>query len=53
MKHKRTMAWSAAAAVFCALLVGYVALSGMDQAAGSHPHDKANHHSRSGGDPSN
>ena len=53
MKHKRTMAWSAAAVVFCALLIGYFALSGVDQAAGSHPHNKANHHPKFGDGPSN
>jgi Spy/CpxP family protein refolding chaperone len=53
MKHKRTMAWSAAAAVFCALLVGYFALSSADQVAGPHPHDKANHHPRPGDGSSN
>ncbi|NJM92095.1 MAG: hypothetical protein HC861_05140 [Rhodospirillaceae bacterium] len=33
-----------AAPLFCALLVGWFALSGADQAASPHPHDKANHH---------
>ena len=53
MKHQRTMAWTAAAAIFCALLVGWFALSGADQPASPHPHDKANHHPRSGDGPSN
>ena len=53
MKHNSTMAWTAAAAVFCALLIGYFALSGMDQAASSHPHNMANHHPRSGDGPLN
>ena len=53
MKHKRAMAWTAAAAVFCALLIGWFALSGADQAAGRYPNDKANHHPRVGDGPSN
>jgi hypothetical protein len=54
MKHKRAMAWTAAAAAFCALLVGWFVLqSGADQAIGDHPHDKANHHPRSGDGPTN
>ena len=53
MKHKRTMAWTAAAAVFCALLIGYFALSGADESASPHPHDKANHHPKSGDGSSN
>jgi hypothetical protein len=53
MKHKRNMAWTAAAAVFCALLIGYFALSGVDQGVSPHPHDKANHHPKSGDGPSN
>jgi hypothetical protein len=53
MKHKRTMAWTAAAAVFCVLLIGYFALSGAEQATSPHPHDKANHHSKLGDGPSN
>jgi hypothetical protein len=45
MKRKRTMLWIAALAMFCALLVGYFALqSGADEAVGTHPNDKANHH---------
>ena len=53
MKHQRTMAWTAAA-IFGALLVGWFALqSGADQAVGPHPHDKANHHPKSGDGPSN
>ena len=54
MKHKRTMAWTAAAAVFCVLLIGYFALqSGADMALSEHPNNKANHHPRSGDGPSN
>jgi hypothetical protein len=54
MKHKRTMAWTAAAAVFCALLAGWFVLqSGADQPIGSHPHNNANHHPKSGDGPSN
>jgi hypothetical protein len=54
MKHKRTMAWTAAAAVFCALLIGWFTLqSGADQAVSPHPHDKANHHPKSGDGSSN
>jgi hypothetical protein len=54
MKNKSAVAWAAAAALFCLLLIGYFALSGAGQATGSHPHDKANHHPRSTGDgPSN
>jgi hypothetical protein len=53
MKHKRTMAWTVAAAVSCMLLIGYFALSSADQAASPHPHDKANHHPKSGDGPSN
>jgi hypothetical protein len=52
MKHKRTMAWTAAA-VFCALVVGWFALSGADQTVSPHPHNKANHHAKSGDGPSN
>lgn len=45
MKHKRTVARTAAAAVFCALLVGYFALqSGADVALSEHPSNQANHH---------
>lgn len=53
MKYKRTMAWTAAAAVFCALVVGWFALSGADQTVSQHPHNKANHHPKSGDGPSN
>ena len=53
MKHKRAMAWTAAAAAFCALLIGWFALSGADHAASPHPHDKANHHPKPGDGPSN
>ena len=53
MKHKRTMAWTAAAAAFCALVVGWFALSGADQTVSPHPHNKANHHPKSGDGPSN
>ena len=53
MKRNRAIAWTAAAAAFCALLVGYFVLTGMDQAAGTYPNDKANHHPRSGDGPSN
>lgn len=53
MKHKRVMAWTAAAAAFCALLIGYFALSGVDQAINPHPHDKANHHPKHPADGSN
>jgi hypothetical protein len=52
MKHQRTMAWTAAAAIFGALLVGWFALSSADQATSPHPHDKANHHPKSGDGPS-
>ena len=46
------MAWTAAAAVFCALLIGWFALqSGADQAR--YPNDKANHHPKSRDGPSN
>jgi hypothetical protein len=39
------MAWTAAVAMFCALLVGYFALqSGADLAVGEHPNNRANHH---------
>ena len=47
------MAWTAAAAVFCALVVGWFALSGADQTVSQHPHNKANHHPKSGDGPSN
>jgi hypothetical protein len=53
MTRKRTIAWAAAAAVFCALLIGYLAVTGADQAAVTYPNDKANHHPRSGDGPSN
>ena len=53
MKHKRTMACTATAAVFCVLLIGWFALSGADQATSPHPHDKANHHPKSGDGRSN
>jgi hypothetical protein len=53
MKHKRTIAWSAAAAVFCALLIGYVALSETGRAVGPQPNDRANHHPKFGDGPSN
>lgn len=53
MKHKRAMAWTAAAAVFCAMLIGYVALSDTDRTVGPQPNDRANHHPRSGDGPTN
>jgi hypothetical protein len=54
MTRKRTMLWTATAAVVSALLIGWLALqSGADQASGGHPHDRANHHPRSGDGPSN
>jgi hypothetical protein len=48
MTRKRIMAWTAAVAVFSALLIGWFALSGADQAVSPYPHDKANHHPKSG-----
>lgn len=54
MTRKRTMLWTATAAAVSALLIGWFALqSGAGQTAGSHPHDKANHHPRVGDGPSN
>ena len=53
MKHQRAMAWTAAAAAFCALLIGSFALSGVDQAINPHPHDNANHHPKQPADSSN
>ena len=55
MTRKRTMLWAATAAAVAALLIGWFALQpSADQAAGGHPHNKANHHPRSTGDgPSN
>lgn len=53
MTGKRTMLWTAAAAA-SALLIGWFALqSGAGQAIGNHPHNKANHHPKSGDGPSN
>jgi hypothetical protein len=49
MTRKRTLLWTATAAAFLGLLVGWFALqSGADQAISRHPNDKANHHPRSG-----
>ncbi len=50
MKRKRAMAWTAAAALFCALLIGWFALqSGANEAAGEHQNNKANHHLKHAG----
>jgi hypothetical protein len=46
VKHKRTIGWTAAAALFGALLIGWFALSGADRTASEHPHNRANHHSK-------
>ena len=53
MTRKRTMVWTATAAVVSALLIGYLTVTGADQAAVTYPNDKANHHPRSGDGPSN
>ena len=54
MTRKRTMLWTATAAAVSALLIGWFALqSGADLTTGSHPHNKANHHPKSGDGPSN
>lgn len=54
MTRKRTMLWTATAAAISALLIGWFTLqSGADEAAGKHPHDKANHHPKSGDGPTN
>ena len=54
MQRKRTMLWTAALTAFCALLIGYFALqSDAGQAVGAYPNDKANHHPKSGDDPTN
>ena len=54
MTRKRTMLWTATAAAVSALLIGWFALQpGVGQAIGDHPHNKANHHPRSGDGPTN
>ena len=54
MTRQHTMLWTATAAVVSALLIGWFALqSGAGETIGSHPHNKANHHPKSGDGPSN
>jgi len=54
MTRKRTVLVAAMAGAVSALLIGWFALqSGAGQVAGGHPHDKANHHPRTGDGPSN
>jgi hypothetical protein len=53
MTRIHTMLWTATAAAASALLLGWFVLqSGADQAIGSHPQNKANHHPKSGDGPS-
>jgi hypothetical protein len=54
MTRKRTMLWTATATAVSALLIGWFVLqSNADQAIGSYPNNKANHHPRSGDGPTN
>ena len=54
MTRQHTMLWTATAVVVSALLIGWFALqSSVGETIGSHPHNKANHHPKSGDGPSN
>ncbi|HJR20030.1 MAG TPA: hypothetical protein VJ822_00305 [Dongiaceae bacterium] len=44
MKNKSAVAWAAAAAVFCLLLIGYFALQSGAGLVSEHPNNRANHH---------
>ena len=54
MTRKRTLLWTATVAVLSALLIGWLTLKPVvDPAPGEHPHNKANHHPKSGDGPTN